>query len=395
MKKKILFVIDSLGSGGAEKSLISLLTLFDYSKYDVDLLLFSKQGLYFSLVPKEVNIIEVPQFLNNQRKSINTLIKEKNFKDLYIKLRKYIDLRNSKLNNKFHSAQLIWKWSSKNIESIKKDYDVAIAYSQGFPTYYIANKVNANKKIAWINTDYKKAKYNKEFDIYYYNKFNNIVAVSDYCKKSILEIMPEVKGKLKVIYDIISPRLINEMANEKGGFADDFDGIRILTIGRLVELKGYDMAIEAADMLKKSGVKFRWYSLGEGELKEELENKVKKFGLGKDFIFLGVTKNPYTYLKQCDIYVQPSRFEGFGLAIAEAKILSKPIVATNFTIVYNQINNEKNGIIVNMNSNSIFLGIEKLLKNKILFKNVIENLKCVNGGTEKEIFSVYSMLDYI
>lgn len=393
MKKDILFVIDSLGSGGAEKSLVSLLTLFDYSKYNVDLMIFSPTGLYLPLLPKEVNVLDVPEFLQNQSKGIKYLIKNRKIKDLYFRVRLSLDIRNRYLKNKFHGAQISWKWTSKEIDNLNKEYDVAIAYSQGMPTYYVADKVNADKKICWVNTDYKKAPYNPAFDYTYYEKFNNIVAVSDYGKKAFIEKMPDMKSKVEVVYDIISPTLIRKMSCEDGGFDDEYDGIRILTIGRLVEVKGYDIAIEAAYKLKQDGIDFRWYAIGEGNLRGKLENKVKELGIEDKFIFIGTHTNPYKYLKQCDIYVQPSRFEGFGLAIAEARLLGKPVIATNFTMVHNQLKNKKNGIIVEMDSEKLYEGIKIIIENKSLRDFICMNLFNEDVGTENEIYNIYKIIE--
>lgn len=393
MKKNILFVIDSLASGGAEKSLVSLLTLFDYSKYNVDLMMFSPEGLYLPLLPKEVRVLNPPEFLLNQSKGIKYIIKNGKVNDLYLRIRLSLDLRNRYLKNKLHGAQISWKWTSKGITNMDKKYDVAIAYSQGMPTYYVADKVKSDKKICWINTDYKKAPYNSVFDEVYYNKFDNIVAVSDYGKQAFLEKMPSMKSKIKVIYDIISPTLIKQMSCEEGGFEDEYDGIRILTIGRLVDVKGYDMAIEAAYKLQKDGINFRWYAIGEGNLKDKLEDMTKELGIDDKFIFLGTYTNPYTYLNQCDIYIQPSRFEGFGMAIAEARILQKPIIATNFTIVHNQLRDKQNGIIVDMSADELYRGIKKILEDKDLMNKILTNLSNENISTEDEIFKVYDIIN--
>ena len=227
----------------------------------------------------------------------------------------------------------------------------------------------------------------------YYEKFNNIVAVSDYCKESIIKKLPNMEHKIKIIYDIISPKLINEMSYENNSFDDNYKGIRILTIGRLVHLKGYDMAIEAAHRLKQEGYDFKWYSIGEGELRTKLEEIVREYGLVDNFIFIGTTHNPYTYLRQCDIYVQPSRYEGFGMAIAEAKILNKVIVATDFNIVYNQLENNKNGKIVDMNGESLYMGIKEILEDKNLRRIIKYNLSNENIGTENEILKLYDMIE--
>lgn len=393
MKKNILFVIDSLASGGAEKSLVSLLTLFDYSKYNVDLMMFSPKGLYLPLLPKEVRVLNPPEFLLNQSKGIKYIIKNGKVNDLYLRIRLSLDLRNRYLKNKFHGAQISWKWTSKGIANLDKKYDVAIAYSQGMPTYYVADKVEAKEKLCWVNIDYRVAKYNSNYDTKYYEKFKNVVAVSDMCKKVLIEEHPKLKDKVKVIYDIISPSLIKKMANEEKEFNDNFRGIKILTIGRLVYQKGYEYAIEACYKLSKEGYEFKWYVIGEGELESKLKSMVNELGISDKFIFLGTYSNPYPYIKDCDIYVQPSRFEGFGLAIAEARLLKKPIVATNFTIVHNQLRNEENGIIVEMNSEDLYEGVKKIIEDKELRDLICINLSKEDVGTEKEIYKIYNILD--
>jgi glycosyltransferase involved in cell wall biosynthesis len=393
LMKKVLFVIDSLNSGGAEKSLISLLTLFNYEKYDVDLLLFSTEGLYLSLLPDKVNIINVPEFIQKQRMDFKYLIKGKNYHELYTRIRISFSMRNPFKRKNMHSAQIIWNWLSKEIPNLEQKYDFAIAYSQGIPTYFVAEKVKATKKFCWINTDYRVALYNKKYDKKYYEQFDNIIAVSDYNRDIFIKEIPSLQQKTCVIYDIVSPKLIRSMAKQRGGFNDFFDGIRILTIGRIVSVKGYDLAIEACYKLKKSGYKIKWYAIGEGNLKYEYEKKIKEFNIQDTFIFLGTHCNPYTYLSQCDIYVQPSRFEGYGLAIAEARILWKPIIATNFTVVHNQIKDKENGLIVSMDPDDIFHGIKNLIEDNNLRNQLIVNLHNTIKGTEEEISKIYALME--
>ena len=183
------------------------------------------------------------------------------------------------------------------------------------------------------------------------------------------------------------------MSVAEKGFTDNFDGVRILTIGRLAYQKGYDMAIEAAKILKDKNIKFKWYVIGEGSLKDELRELVKNNGLEKEFIFMGTFVNPYPFIKQCDIYCQPSRFEGFGLAIAEARLLNKPVVATNFEIVHDQITNNVNGLISDMNSESIAKSLMELINDKDLSYRIIEKLKDEKVGTEEEINKIYELIE--
>lgn len=387
MKKSILFVIDSLSSGGAEKSLVSLLSILDYKKFEVDLLMFSIDGLYLPLVPEEVNILEELNYFKYNKDN-----DKRNLRIEISKIKNSLLLRTPIYKKKYHSAQIISKNIFKNLEKQRKKYDIAIAYSQGLPTYYVIDKVDANKKLSWINTDYKKAGYNTKFDVKYYEKYNYIVAVSEKNREVLEEVYPQFKDKIKVIYDIISPKLVIDMANKGKGYIDNFDGIRILTIGRHVHLKGYDMAIDAAKLLKESGVNFRWYSIGEGELTNQLKKQVKDSGLEKEFIFLGTFTNPYPFVKQCDIYCQPSRFEGFGMAIAEAKILNKPIVVTNFDIVYDQIDNEINGIIADMNPDDISRAIINFINNSEKKGSILKNMQRYNKQKKSSIDNFYNLI---
>ena len=393
MKKRVLFVIDSLHSGGAEKSLISLLSLFDYENYEVDLLTFKEGGLYMPLLPIDVNKLESPKIFSYMEYSLRDLIKKKMLNIATWRVNTSISLRyKEKFKNINHGAQRMWPRLDKAISKLDTKYDVAIAYSQGTPTYYVAQKVVAKKKICWVNTDYKFAGYNREFDFKYYEKFNNIVAVSKVCTEVLKDVFPEFKNKIITIYDIISESLINNMANEGKGFVDDYKGVRILTIGRLVYEKGYEYAIEAAKYLKDKNIDFRWYSIGEGNLKSELEKMIIEYNLQDNFKFLGTFTNPYPFIKECDIYCQPSRFEGFGLAIAEARILNKPIVATNFDIVYDQIINGENGLIADMNGREVGKKIEILVRDNKLEQNIIDNLNNEKVGTEDEINKILELL---
>ncbi|MGL5244947.1 MAG: glycosyltransferase [Sarcina sp.] len=389
MKRKILFLIDSLHSGGAEKSLVSLLNLLDYTQYDVDLMLISKSGLYLSLVPEEVNIVEPPRFftVGKHVKSIRDL------KYMLTKMKYSAYLRVPLKKNKLHRAQTNWKFISGAIEPVEKEYDVAIAYSQGLPTYMVSSRVKAKKKYCWVNTNYKEAGYSKEFDVKFYEEFTGINLVSDEAKDIFLTVYPQFKEKTSIVYDIIPQQLIKKMAEEKVELPDEnFQGTSILTIGRLVHIKGYDMAIEAAKKLKDEGYKFRWYVIGEGTLKDELLKNIEENNLQEEFKLLGTFTNPYPYVKNCDIYCQPSRFEGFGMAIAEAKILGKPVIATNFETVTNQINHGVNGLVVKMNGTDIYRGIKYLVEDDFFYKNIQDNLIKENVGTESEIHKVNQLL---
>ena len=182
------------------------------------------------------------------------------------------------------------------------------------------------------------------------------------------------------------------MANLENGYDDNFDGVRLLTIGRLANQKGYDMALEACKILKDKGIKFKWYALGKGPLKDEIEKYIKENELQGYFNLLGVKSNPYPYIKGADIYVQTSRFEGFGLAIAEARMLNIPVVTTEFDAVYNQMVQGKNGLVVDMDSQSIANGILKLINDEELRNSIVEYLKTEKKGNTEELEKFYELI---
>ncbi|MFD0829835.1 glycosyltransferase [Neobacillus sp. M.A.Huq-85] len=395
MKKKLLFVIDSLDCAGAEKSLVTLLSLIDYSKFSVDLKLFGYGGVLEELVPEEVTILKPLKYTGFTSLSIKDALKYSlkslKFKMLISRIKYSLEIRKRKYSNP-QKARVFWESVSNVIEHNPKEYDIAISYAQGVPTFYVADKIKAKKKFAWVNVSYRLGERDCKFQQQFYDQYNKIVAVSDSTKEIFLETFPNYNQKVDVIYDINNSNFISSMADIEEGFADNFDGIRILTIGRLSNQKGYDIALEACKKLKEKGIKFRWYALGKGSLKEKIEKYIMENDLTKHFILLGVKANPYPYIKNADLYVQTSKFEGFGLAIAEARMLNIPVVTTRFDAVYNQMVDEKNGLVVDMNADAVFEGILKIINDNELRENIIRFLQTEKKGNIEEIEKFYKLI---
>ncbi|MBN6888992.1 glycosyltransferase involved in cell wall biosynthesis [Cytobacillus horneckiae] len=396
MKTKMLFVIDSLECAGAEKSLVTLLSLLNYSKYSVDLMLFGHGGELEKLVPNEVNILEplkYTEFSNiNLSEAIYYSIANVNINLLIARMKYSMSIRKKKYSNA-QKARVFWKSISNVIENNPKTYDIAISYAQGVPTFYVAEKIKAKKKYAWVNVSYRLEENDKVFQRKYYNLYDKIVAVSDSTKEVFAETFPEYSERIEVIYDINNPKLISGMAGIGKSYEDDYDGLRILTIGRLAQQKGYDMALEACKMLKEKGHKFRWYVLGKGPLEKVIKEKIKEYNLIENFILLGVKANPYPYIKNADIYVQTSRFEGFGLAIAEARMLNIPIVTTKFDAVFNQMIDGENGLVVDMNGKAVYEGIVRLIKNQAIYNHILAYLSSEKKGNIEELDKFYQLIE--
>jgi glycosyltransferase involved in cell wall biosynthesis len=396
VKKDLLFVIDSLECAGAEKSLITLLSLINHNKYNVDLMLFGHGGALQQLVPPFVNILEPLHYSKFTRMPLKKAVwysaKNSKYEMLFSRLRYTVEIRRKKYSNA-QKARVFWQSVSQVIEENPKTYDIAISYAQGIPTFYVAERIKAVKKFAWVNVSYRLNEQEKEFQKEFYQQYDGIVAVSESTKEIFLETFPSFSDKMKVIYDINDPFLITEMANlEQNTYKDEFKGIRILTIGRLAHQKGYDIAIDACEMLKEKGVNFRWFALGKGPLESEIKALLEQKGLTDHFKLLGVKSNPYPYIKDADIYVQTSRFEGFGLAIAEARMLNTPVVTTKFDAVFSQMINQKNGLVVEMNPESVCEGILKLVENPDIREGIRKYLSTEKKGNVEEIEKFYRLI---
>lgn len=378
MKKRVLFLSDSLGCGGSEQSLVSLLNTLDYNKVEVDLWLRSRGGVFESFLPEQVNIVDFKPLPTN--------------KLLYWLGQKLysLDLRRHTNN---HLAELLWKHTGKYISPIGKPYDVAISFQQGFPTFFLATKVNAKKKAARVNIDMVEAKYDEDFCRPYYDMCNNVIVISDALAEQMKN-SDYVTDRSKVfkLINVFSVEFIRRMAQDKG-FTDDKTGIRIVTTGRLVKQKGYELAIEAAKILKYKGLNFTWYFVGEGEERQHLESMIQDAGLENKVILLGMKANPYPFMKGADIYVQTSLFEGFGRTVTEAKILGKAIVSTNFPSIYDQMVHGENGLISEMTPEDVAAKVLMLINDSDL-KEKIEQAVTAEQYTTSQSESK-KMMEYL
>lgn len=390
MKKKILFTIDSLSFGGAEKSLVTLLNLLDYSKYDVDLQLFAYGGMFTRFLPKEVNLLPPFEYSLFLQKPLFAQLKSP--KNFFARLRYSLLLRQKGLLHA-DKARLYWQSVKGCFSLTENEYDVAIAYAQGVPTFYTVDKVRAKKKIAWVNAEYPLKEKNRDFQRKFYKSLDIIVPVSESAKSVLKNVYPEFADKMNVVYDINDAGMIGRLALEPSPKVIDRSKKIVMTTGRLnYASKGYDIALEAAKILKERGEKFRWYAVGDGPERPKMESFIKENNLGDVFILLGATPNPYAYMAQCDIYVQTSRHEGFGLTIAEARILNKPVVCTNFDGCTKQMINEKNGLVVDIDAKSVADGVQRLLHDSSLYDSIREYLKTERKGNLEELDKFYELM---
>lgn len=393
--KKVLVASFDMEVGGVERSLISMLHNFDY-KYDVDLMLYSHTGDFMDLLPKSPNLLPEDKIYKTFRMPIAQIAKQGN---IPMAISRVYSILESKLISKikgldesvYAQMQYMWKNSLCFLPKYKKKYDVAISYL--WPHYFVAQKVDAKVKIAWIHTDYSKLETDIEVDLKMWDKFDHIVAVSEECKNAFLKKYGKLKDKVIVIENITSPKFIETMANEKvENPMNDDNCFKIVSVARLSYAKGIDNAVRALKLLVDKGYdNIKWYIVGYGGDEEIIKNLIKENKLEDKFILLGKQINPYPYMKSADLYVQPSRYEGKAVTVCEAQILSKPVLITNYTTAKSQIKDGFDGCITELSVEGIANGIEMLYKNEDLRNKLSNNCKNTNYSNKDELQKLYDL----
>ena len=380
MKKKILFVNISLVNGGAEKSLVNLLNEMPEDQYEIDLLLFRKEGMFLPQVPHYVNIIEAPEALKNLYRPVKDFNKNTITKVIGTAISKTIT------SNPYLMREFRWRnFYRGKITRLSKHYDVAVGCVVGECTYFVNDLVSADKKLCWVHTDYVGAKCDRRADEKYYQNMDSIVTVSDKCAEVLKTVFPEFQNKILWLPNITSSEVLRKRSKEEIPERIDEGKKLLVSVGRLIPLKGFEIAIDAAKIMKQDGCQFQWFILGNGELFDKLNAQIEDLEL-KDWVkLLGPKENPYAYIAKSDVVVQSSKYEGKSVVLDEAKILGIPIVSTNYDTVVDQIIPEKEGLIVNMDAEDIAHGIEEMFNNQMLYKTIKNYLNAHEYGNQADV----------
>jgi glycosyltransferase involved in cell wall biosynthesis len=393
-KKNLLFIINNLNCGGAEKALVSLLQTIDYSKYAIDLFVFKHEGVFFENLPKEVVVLEeqtiVPYLYSSTKSAVLEALKSFNFRAIYLRIVLFV------LSKKYKSGvlqeQYFWKYYAKALSKLEKEYDVAIGFQEKNPIYFCVDKVKAKSKIGWIHTDLENLQLDFDNDKYYFKKLNHIVTVSDGLTERLQSKLPEFSSKIITIENIISSKIITELSNEPINVNFDETYFNLIYVGRIAQEKGLFMGLEALKMLLEKGYKVNWYLIGDGNQKEALLNEAKRYGIENHLFFLGLKSNPYAYISKTTAFILPSFYEGKSISLEEAKLLHKPIVVTNFSSAKDQIKDGVTGLIADMDAISIAEKVEQLILNPSLQKDLSSNLKNTTFSTENEVTKFYNLI---
>ncbi|PMO31945.1 glycosyltransferase [Vibrio breoganii] len=371
---KIIFFVESLYCGGAERSLLSLLSNLDKGKYDTEILMSKPGGEFEKFLPSHIKKSYIEPTINIVDR-------------IMYKVLRVINPR------KLHHAQLLWQVIGKKQDIYnysENDYQIAIAWGQGFATYYTAEKINAQNKYAWVNIDFERAGYSETVDKPIYDKFDKVVGVSEFVQQSMQKFLDD--NKVLFIKNIIDADDVIEKSLQNSEVNFDKNVFNIVSVGRLAKQKAFTLVIETASELVSRDINFHWYIIGEGEERQRLEDLIDKYNLKNNVTLLGFIENPYPYIKEADIYCQTSLFEGLGRVLIEATHLNKVTVSTDFPTAYSIIDQEVTGCIVSMDKLVLADKISSLILEEGYLKTLESNLEKLDLNTKKETLRSFDRL---
>ncbi len=396
--KKIFIASHCMELGGAERSLLGILNSIDYKKYEVDLMLYRHTGELLKYIPEEVNLLPEDKQMSMLAVPFVNVIKKGQFMMAYGRYKgkkKALEYEKNNANGKESMVMLDYshKYTVPYVKkTIDKLYDLAISFLT--PHYYVAEKINAKVKLAWMHTDYSNYLLDVRSELEMWGKYDHIASISPKCTEGFLKVFPELKDKIIEISNVNAEKLIRQQATEED--AEDMktqdDEVCLCSIGRFAHAKNFDHIPAISKKIKEQGIKFKWFIIGYGGEEQLIREKIKEENMEDIVIILGKKANPYPYIKNCDIYVQPSRYEGKAVTVIEAQMLGKPVIITAFPSSDSQLEDGVDGVIVPMDDERCAKGIVNVIKNKEFQERLVKNCGMRDYSSSKEVEKLYKLM---
>lgn len=397
-KRRLFIAIHYLEIGGAEISLIGLLQSLDYTRYDVDLMVYSHQGELMKFIPRQVHLLpEIPAYAYIERPMVSAL-KAGQWGVVWGRLKARWQYRNYCKRKHPRDCGAVFQYVFSAVEPYLPSlrglgtYDLAISFLT--PHNIVLRKVDAKRKVCWIHTDYSYVDTDVDLELPIWRGFDHIVSISPAVTQAFGSVFPTLKDKIVEMENILSTRFVRERAilipesDILREMPRRMDEVRILSIGRFTEAKNYDNVPDICrrvnEILKGQQV-VTWYIIGYGGDEALIRERIAEAGMEERVILLGKRDNPYPYIKACDVYAQPSRFEGKSVTVREAQILCKPVVATNYTTAPSQIQDGVDGVIVPMDNAACAQGIACFIRQTDKQNQISNYLRLHDYGNEAEV----------
>lgn len=397
MKPRIIILMHYMELGGAEISLIGLLNALDPERVDVDLFIHSHRGPLMKFIPEWVNLLPEIKPYSMIERPMKEALKAGQWKLVANRLRarrqhrRYLQTVGD-VNEDISLFQYVADCITPSLPPINPDVEYDLCISFLIPHNIGRDKVRARKRLAWIHTDYSTVHVNAEKEQPIWNAYDHIASISPDVKTSFLRTFPSLSSKIIEIENILSPTFVRTRA-EEFDVSDEMTGeIKLLSVGRFTHAKNYDNVPFIASQIIQNGIKnLRWYLIGYGD-DNLIKANIAEAGMEKYVIILGKKENPYPYIKGCDIYVQPSRYEGKSVTVREAQMLGKPVVVTDYPTASSQIRHGIDGVIVPLDNEGCARGLADFIVDKPLRDRIAANLKTFDFGNEAEAYKIYQIL---
>lgn len=379
MKKRIFIAMHYMELGGAERALLGLLeALSENPQFEVDLFVYRHQGELMKYIPQGIRLLPENSLYACYEKSILSIFLAGHFlmgiARLWAKISNILFNHPSKGKLPSSIADEMGRATNAVLPSLSYlgEYDLAIGFLN--PHYYLIHKVFAKKKIGWFHSDYSAIYINSKREFNVWNKLDFIAGVSEASVRSFNVVFPQLSNKTIVLENRLPANLIKKQALEFDADNEIHGSFRLLTIGRFSHAKNFAAAVEIMAELCKIREDVMWYVIGYGGGEAEIRSAITRFGVEDRFIILGKKTNPYPYIRACDLYVQPSLYEGKSISVQEAQLLGKPVAITNYPSAASQIRHGVDGYIFSQDSpTSIAKEIHELLNNTELMASMAVN----------------------
>lgn len=398
-KPRILIAMHYMEIGGAETALVGLLKALSPERVDVDLFLHDHRGEMMQFIPDWVNLLPAITKYTVLEKPIVELIKSGHWCIASARIvakivskRAYARRGNRCANSSVFDYMS--KYTTPLLPAINRGttYDLAISFCT--PHRIVLDKVKAKKKIAWIHTDYTRVWVDAPEELKVWSRYDYIASISGDVTKTFLQVFPSLSPKIVEIENILSPKFVQERAGAQDDKVKmDKEGpIRLLSVGRFSEAKNYDNVPDICRRMLDQGIDVKWFLIGYGGDEPLIRQKIKEAGMEERVIILGKKENPYPYIKACDIYVQPSRYEGKSVTVREAQMLCKPVVVTNYPTASSQIKNGLDGVIVPLDNEGCARGLAEFILDNRKQQQIVDYLSTHDYGNEGEVEKIYGLL---
>lgn len=418
MKPRIFIAIHYLHLGGAETSLIGLLQALAPQKVDVDLFVYSHEGEMMQLIPSNVNLLPENSAWSMFEKPLKEVLKKGYWRMFLARMLAKFRMKQYVKRQNPMDGSAIMGYLGEEVSKVLPglhhygEYDLAISFLT--PHNFVLDHVTAKKKICWIHTDYTRIDVNAELELPVWSAYDHVISISEDVTKTFLQVFPSLKDKIVEIENILSPEFVRGRSNEVVNF-DDFELSRsqddelsrdrdiersscparplvLLTIGRFSEAKKLEEIPAICRGIVEAGVNVKWYIIGYGGSDEYIRKEIEAEGMQDRVFLLGKKENPYPYIKACDWYVQPSRYEGKSVVVREAQMLCKPVIVTNYPTAPSQIQQGVDGVIVPMDIPGCVAQMVETLKNDTLKCSIVEYLETHDYGNMGEVEKVYKIM---